>query len=260
MLAKLVATGAALAALLTAPLALADEGTFGKQGQFIFGADRLFSLFAYSQNIYGEPGGNVTISGASMSLLWGSNQVSGGTTGAFGAGNPTFYTAPRLGFDYVVIPHLTVGGELFAWFTLGGNQSTPVGNGATVSSPTPSGNEFGIAPRVGYVFDLNDVLAIWLRGGLSYYLGNVSVPGQTQGNPSNCTINASLDTFGLDLDPQLVISPVNHFAFVAGPALDWGFTGGYSATVTTDPTCNRSTSGNYNTLNFSITGGLVGWL
>jgi hypothetical protein len=55
----------------------------------------------------------------------------------------------------------------------------------------------------------------------------------------------------------VVISPVNHLAFTVGPALDWGFAGGWSANGNT---CNQSNiSGNYNALNFSVNGGLLGW-
>ena len=238
-----------------------DKGSFGEQGQFIFGADRVFSPFAYTSNSYGEPGGNVTVNGTSTSFLWGGNGIAGGAANGnqFVAGNPNFYSAPRVGFDYTIIPHLTIGGELFAWFTLGGSTSTPTGNGTSVSGPNPSGNEFGIAPRVGYIIGLTDILSVWLRGGFSYYVANTSSNNNANGN---CNTNGSLNTFGIDLDPQLVISPIPHFAFLAGPTLDWGFTGGYSVTAPTDQSCNRAvtTSGNYNAVNFSLNAGLIGWL
>lgn len=263
MLRKLAATGVAAATLLAAPLALAqDKGAFGQQGDFIFGVDRVFNLFSYTSNVYGTAAGNLTVNGTSMSLLWGGTSVSGGSPqGAGGffpyAGNPNFYSAPRVGVDYVLIPHLTLGGEVFAWFTLGGSTSNPNGNGVSTNVSAPTGNEFGLAPRVGYVIDLNSVLSIWLRGGLHYYLSNWSSPSTN----SNCNNGASLDVFGLDLDPQLVISPLPHLAFLAGPTLDWGFTGGWS-TNTPDATCRVTTnvSGNYNAVNFSLNAGLIGWL
>jgi hypothetical protein len=253
----LTALGAALGTMLASTASHAqDKGdAFGEQGQFIFGADRLFSVFAYTSNIYSFPGvnGNSTTNGTEMGLFWGGNGIAGGTAaaGAFGAGNPNFYSPPRLGFDYTVIPHLTIGGELFVWFTPGQNNTTPAGNGTSVTNPSPTGNEFGIAPRVGYIIGVNDVLGVWLRGGVSYYLANWSSNAQ-----NGCSSSASLDVFGLDLDPQLVISPVRHFAFAVGPALDWGFLGGWSSQAT----CNAaSVSGNYNAVNFSINGGMVGW-
>ncbi len=256
---SLTALGAALGTMLVATAAHAqDKGNFGDQGQFVFGADRLFSAFTYTSNIYAFPGvnGNTTVNGTSMGLLWGGSGVSGGTPngGGFVAGNPNFYSPPRVGFDYVIIPHLTIGGELYAWFTPGQNYSTPTGNGASTTNPNATGSSFGIAPRVGYIFGLNDTFSFWLRGGLSYYVSNWSSNGTL---PNGCSVTAGIDAFGLDLDPQLVISPVNHFAFTVGPALDWGFLGGWSSNSNS---CNGVTqSGNYNAVSFGVNGGLLGW-
>jgi hypothetical protein len=64
---NLTALGAALGTMLVATAAHAqDKGSFGDQGQFIFGADRLFSVFAYTSNTYSLPGGNVTVNGTAM--------------------------------------------------------------------------------------------------------------------------------------------------------------------------------------------------
>ncbi len=255
---NLTALGAALGTMLVATAAHAqDKGSFGDQGQFIFGADRLFGAFAYTSNSFsGVNGTTVTSNGTAMGLLWGGTSTFNGAGAGAGivSGNPNFYSAPRVGFDYTVIPHLTIGGELFVWFTPGQNTSTST-NGTTVTNPASTGNEFGIAPRVGYIIGLNDMVSVWLRGGFSYYLANYSSNGNL---PNGCSTTASLDSFGIDLDPQLVISPVNHFAFTVGPALDWGFLGGWSSngnSCTNPPTV----SGNYTAVNFGINGGLLGW-
>jgi hypothetical protein len=261
MLATLRNLAAAVAALgtmfVTTAAEAQDKGSFGEQGQFIFGADRLFGVFAYTSNSFsGVNGSTVTTNGTAMGLLWGGTSIYNGAdaAGVFAAGNPNFYSAPRLGFDYTIIPHLTIGGELFVWFTPGQNVATN-NNGTTVTNPAPTGNEFGIAPRVGYIFGVNDMLSIWLRGGFSYYLANFSSNGSLN---NGCSSTASLDSFGIDLDPQLVISPVNHFAFTAGPALDWGFLGGWGTTANS---CGNTptVSGNYTAVNFSINGGMIGW-
>ncbi|HEX8791686.1 MAG TPA: hypothetical protein VF765_12110, partial [Polyangiaceae bacterium] len=169
-------------------------------------------------------------------------------------GNATIYNVPRLGFDYTIIKGLTLGGELIAFFTLGG--STTTGNAPSQSNP--GGSVFGIAPRVGYIFSLSDVFAIWPRGGLSYYDANFSARDGAF-NVCNDTANANL--FGLDIDPVFTISPAQHFAFMAGPTLDWGFTGGYSTSTPTNPACSqtRNTSYNYQAINFALNAGLLGW-
>jgi hypothetical protein len=252
MMRRLTTLGAAIGALLVASPASAQQAggkAFGDQGEFIFGADRLFSLFAFTQAQITPNNTNftTTVTGTSMAFFGGLNANS------LGAGNPTFYNIPRLGFDYTIINGLTLGGEAIAWFTLGGSNSTTGGP----SNPNPGGNLFGIAPRVGYIFNLSDVFAIWPRGGVSYYDANVSTP--SQGGRCNDTKNA--DVFGIDIDPVLTISPAQHFAFMAGPTLDWGFLGGYSTSEANNPTCNptTNTSNSYNALNFAINAGLLGW-
>lgn len=248
----LTALGATLAMLLAAPLAGAQQGkgNFGEQGQFIFSADRLFGLFTYAQQTISDNANNTstTVSGTSMSFLWGSNAFGGGVAATTGV--PTFYTVPRVGFDYTIIPNLTVGGDLIAFFTLGGNTSK---TGAP-STPNQSGDVFGLAPRVGYILGLNDIFSVWLRGGLSFYAGNIN--NQVMG--ANCNASTGFDVFGIDLDPQLVISPIRHVAFTAGPALDWGFTGGTNSS--SPPACNTTVGTGFTSLDFSINGGLLLWL
>lgn len=264
---NLTALGAALGTMLVATAAQAqDKGTFGEQGQLIIGADRLFPLFSFTTNQYTNsnvnPNQSTTITGTSLSFFWGTNSVSGATNapGVAAGGNPNFYSVPRVGADYTIIPHLTIGGELIAFFTLGGNTSTSQGN-VSNSVGSPGANTFGIAPRVGYIIGMNDTISFWLRGGFSYYLANESLndAGCTQGSTGNDS--EQLWTIGLDLDPQLVISPVNHLAFTVGPALDWGFVGNASSTAQNTPQCKSQTTTtlNYDAVNFSITGGLLGW-
>jgi hypothetical protein len=259
MLRRLATLGAALGALLVASPANAQQAgkSFGDQGEFIFGADRLFPLFAYTSQTFtvSNTTNSTTITGTSMALFGGTNAVAfgGGGAGTVVAGNPTFYNVPRLGFDYTIIPNLTIGGEAIVFFTLGG--STTTGGG---SNSNPGGNAFGIAPRVGYIFALSDVFALWPRAGLSYYDANYSAQSAAF---NRCNDTANANVFGLDIDPVITISPIQHFAFTAGPTLDWGFTGGATTTAPTSADCSKTTtaSNSYTALNFSINAGLLGW-
>jgi len=256
MLRRLTTLGVALGALLVASPASAQAKDFGDQGEFIFGADRLFGLFAYTQNEFTSGGNTIQVTGTNMAFFGGLNAVGVGSNAAgaaFIAGNPTVYNIPRLGFDYTIIKGLTLGGEVIAFFTLGGSASF---NNASQS--TPGGNAFGIAPRVGYIFNLSDVFAIWPRGGLSYYDMNYSLVNATF---NRCNNTANANVFGLDIDPVFTISPVQHFAFEVGPTLDWGFTGGASATAPRSVDCSQTTttSYTYTALNFALNAGLVGW-
>jgi hypothetical protein len=261
MIRTLTAVGATLGVLLTAQLASAQaKGGFGEQGQLIFSADRLMPVLAYTNDKFTNdsvsPSRTTTTSGTSLSFLWGSNAIVN-AGGGVGAGLPNFYTTPRVGFDYVLIPSLTVGGDLFAFFTLGGNTTRPLGNNMTVSTDNPSGNAFGIAPRVGYILDLTGgLLSLWLRGGVHFYTGSSSTKSDVCPTASDSN---NVHVFGIDLDPQLVISPTNHFAFSVGPTFDWGFAGGASNTQWQSCGTSQNTSNGYSSLMFGATGGLLGW-
>jgi hypothetical protein len=258
---KLAVVGAAMGVLLTASVAGAQtpgQG-FGQKGELVFSADRLVPLLAFTENKISNNANNTStsITGSSISLLWGNNAIFGSGGGLTRAGgNPTFYTTPRVGFDYVFLPNWTLGGDLFVFFTLGGSSTTT----GQPSQDIPSGHAFGIAPRIGYVFEMSQLLSIWLRGGVSFNNAGTSVQDNFCTTQSDTT---SLNVFGFDIDPQLVISPAPHFAFTAGPAVDIGFTGGASSTtpVGRGNNCNMTTttSDGYSAWNVGITGGLLGW-
>jgi hypothetical protein len=272
MMRRVFAAAAGLGALLSTGVAGAQPvqpGEFGQQGQFIFSADRLFPFFAFTSDkadVANTPNGvtaNTTVNQTSISFF-GSNYGStvgfdrAGAASNFG-GISTFFSVPRLGFDYSIIDHVTVGGDLILFFTLGGSASTHTQNGGTTtdtSTGSPSLLVFGFAPRAGYVLNFSPLLSVWLRGGLSYYRGQ-SKTTNTMMNP-NVTTTSSADTFAIDLDPQLVISPVPHFAFTAGPALDIGFGGHLSNDVQAGGTDNNTSVG-YSQINFSINVGMLGW-
>jgi hypothetical protein len=232
--------------LLAAPLAEAqrrggDEG-FGERGQFIVSADRLFDLFAFSsvsQDQFGTPPGTkivVTSTETSMGFLWGSATDSGPTA--------TFYTVPRVGVDYTIVNNVTVGGELILWFTLGGHTSTETDT-ANASNTTTSGNPgsviFGVAPRGGYILQLNDAFSLWLRGGFSIITTSTNTSNTTAGiNTSNTT---GAQQFAIDLDPQFVWTPMRHVGFTAGLTTDIPIGGGHWSNTTfsgTGTTVNES--------------------
>ena len=233
----------------------ANSGSFGQQGQFIFSANRLFDAYAYGNYRYHPDNSNnqdTVVQGTSAGGFGGTSALLGLSPNALKNGSyGTVYNVPRLGFDYTVFPNLAVGGDLLVYFALGG--STHQDPNST-SSDIAGMNLFGIFPHVGYIVGVNDLLSFWLRGGLHFW--NAQIDGKCGGSDS-----LNVHAFGLDVEPSVVISPVQHFAFFAGPALDWG-TGGVTDTqLTNAPTCNSQQSTNYGltALNFSFTAGLVGW-
>jgi hypothetical protein len=255
MMRKLLAVAAGLGVTLVGSQALAQPapaGEFGQQGQFIFSADRLVPFFAFSsvkQDLPLTPG------------MTQHSETDNTTSMSFFAGiSPDhMFNIPRVAFDYSIIDHLTIGGALMLYFTLGSshNEHAQQGN-ATIDSShdNPSSLAFGVAPRVGWVFNFSPALAFWLRGGFSYYRAQTKTTDTAQ-TPNVITTNSN-DTFAFDFDPVFVISPIPHFAFTAGPALDIGF-GGHATTDIQAGGSETSTSFGYQPINFSINLGLLGW-
>ncbi len=262
MMRTLTAVGATLGVLLTAPLASAQAaagGAFCQQGQFIVSADRLFPLFEYtrvSQDAF-APGAGVnkdvtTTTQTSLGFLW------GGTLPAV----ETFYTVPRVGFDYTIVDHVTVGGEIIAFFTLGGSASREVdrtnNTSTTTNTDQPAWTVFGIAPRGGYVLGLTDVFSVWLRGGFSFYTANQkSTFTDPTGAKTTTTVN--VQQFAIDLDPQLVITPIHHFGFTVGLTGDIPIGGGHSQEVVAPNGNSVNQSAPSSLAYIGVTAGMLGW-
>jgi hypothetical protein len=231
----LVAAGTTLGLLLVAPAAFAQArggNAFGQEGQFIISADRLFQFFGFDNRSQAALGGNggggatttVTDNETFFSFFYGSPPHSSG-----GVIDP-FFTVPRVGFDYVIIPNLTIGGNLVAVFSAGGSSKTEIsfnnGTTNTTSTSNPSVIGFGIAPRVGYILPLTDMFSLWPRGGLSYYIASSS---QSQGGNST---SETINQLALDLEPTFVVTPLPHVGFTASLDVDIPLTGGISDNVT----------------------------
>jgi hypothetical protein len=211
----LTTISALLFVLLASKGAYAQKAAFGEKGEFIIGADRLVPVFSFTQEWEGNlgipPAGTTSLSSTSsqgaFSFFWGS----GGPIQA-----PAFFTAPRAGFDYVLIPHLTLGGELVIFTTTGASttvtRTTAMGT-TTTPNQAPTEVLFGFAPRVGYVLRLTDLFSLWLRGGFSFYSeGDSFTFGNNPGSGENL--------FAIDLEPQFVITPLPHIGISLSPTLD----------------------------------------
>jgi len=258
MIRRLATVGASMGVLLTSSLSHAQARTgFGERGEFIVSADRLMPLFSFTHVSQDQPlvPGTKTVTTyneAAISLLWGSSSPDNGSAPP----QTSFFTVPRVGFDYVIAPNVTVGGDLVIFFTLAGNNgidTTPNGGAtSTASTGTPSSFIFGIAPRGGYILRLTDLFSLWLRGGVSYYVATskTSVTGPT--------VTTSANQFALDLDPQLVITPIPHLGVTLGLTADLPVAGGHSVD-TQDNNISRSTSASSSVLFFGITTGLLAY-
>jgi hypothetical protein len=249
-----------LVGIFATPVASAQpRGRFGDQGELIVGVDRLVPLFSFidiQQTPIGPPFGPTIPAGTSVtvtqtqtafSLLWGSTFP-----------QETMFTVPRIGVDYVLVPNVTLGGNLVIYTTLGGHQTTETSTGGASHTDTvgvPSELVFGIAPRGGYILPLSNLFSLWLRGGFSYYTMTTKV---TDTGVPPTTTSSNIDQFALDLEPQFVITPVQHFAFTAGINMDIPLAGGHSESIDTMGSPSASAGSSVFYLGLQL--GLIGWL
>jgi hypothetical protein len=230
-LTAVLATMGAACGLLTTPLAHAQQrAEFGEKGDFILSADRLVPFFAFSHESADQPTGPGVNKAVQTETQTSLSFFYGYTTDA----SDLFYTVPRVGLDYTIVPNVTLGGDLVLFFTLGHSNGSETdfnnGSSTTTSTTQPSTTLFGIAPRGGYILGLSNVFSLWLRGGLSFYTlsQKTNNNNNNNGNNGNNSTTNSVHQFSLDLDPQFVITPVPHVGFTAGLTVDIPFAGGYS--------------------------------
>ncbi len=238
MMRSLIAIAVVASGLLAGSMARAQaQQQFGDKGEFIIGGDRLMPLLAYSHfsRSVPPPGGTTDASeggdNTTLGLFYGST-LDLNNHGDVDTDFPSsaFFAVPRVGLDYVIAPNITIGGDVVVFFTLGGGRSTQTdfANGTSMTSQQESQSltVFGIAPRAGYIMKLTDAFSLWLRGGLSFYNGTLKTSG-----PGGATqTNDSQYQFALDLEPQLVYTPIPHVGFTAALDADLApsFLGGYS--------------------------------
>jgi hypothetical protein len=173
------------------------------------------------------------------------------TTNRFGflysQGSPS-PRGPQVGGHFFVIPSLSVGATL-GYEARGGSRTDPQPNRGIVTRDTDDISTFVLVPKVGYALMLGNVVGFWFRGGPGFFRVGTTDPTDTRVR--------SADTFWLlSLDAFLVVSPVQHFAFYAGPQADLSFTGSHSETNPMG--IETSWSASYRSLGLGL--GLIGYL
>ena len=251
---------AATTALAAPAEAAGDAKGLGEKYQLIVSADRLVPLFSYTYASSTTTQNNIELtqsqSGAGISILFG--RIAG-----VDGGLPTnVHAIPRVGFDFTVIPRLTLGAAFAFGFGLGGsNETEALTNNvkATRETDAPTATAVGLAPRVGYILPLTDHLAFWPRGGFGFYWVSVKTEDVNVNNPNDVTTQSVTDNLiSLDLDPQLMITPFEHFFFNVGPLLNVPLSGSRSLDRT-QGTQTQSFSNDISLFHLGITAGLGGF-
>jgi hypothetical protein len=244
-----LATGASAAG------ASAEMNGMADKGHFFVSADRVFGI-TWTQLSSEVTRNNTTETDkasatTTVGLLWNSGTGSGKVAVA--------YLIPRVGIDFTVIDGLTVGGNIGYTHSSGSYESTTK-NGSvstTVSGDTGTSSGFLFAPRVGYILPLGAPIGLWLRGGLTYYNHSNEDAPDNNGNKDSNTWSG----LGLNLDPQFVVTPVEHLFFTAGLAVDIPLTGSYETkNYNGAGTAVTTTYDHYKFTNIGLTFGVGGYL
>jgi hypothetical protein len=240
----------ALAAMSPRTAEAQEANGFGEKGELIITADRLIPVLSYGSTsvTHNQAGGSVktTEAGTSVALLLGHEPGLG-----------IVHTLPRVAIDYAVINHLTIGGSFALAFGLSGTREEQVSANNTRSTDTPRTTVVGFAPRVGYVIPLGRNFAFWPRAGLAFY--SVSTKTTTANQNQTVTTDTVTDTvWSLDLDPQFVWVPIQHFFFHFGPILNIPFTGTESREQA-NANNTQTTKDDLSVFHFGINAAIGGW-
>jgi hypothetical protein len=225
-----------------------DANGLGDKGQLIISVDRLMPVLSYSSQTETSTNNGITTettqSGTSIALLLGNEPNLG-----------VVHTLPRVAFDYTIINHLTLGGSLAVAFGLGGGEEISTTNRPTVDRDAKR-SIIGFAPRVGYIIPLHKNFAFWPRLGLSIYSVSTTF-NRIQGN-ADVKVTNSDTLFAIDVDPQFVWTPIQHFFFQFGPLMNIPITGSRSSE--TDVGNSSTTQKNdLSVFHLGISAGLGGW-
>jgi len=238
---------AALGAAVAPSAAAASPSANLSNGGVIVSADRLVPVVDYWSATTTNANGSKSSTSRTSLMLVTSNPAGEAAT---------FYTLPRIGLDVVVLRGLTIGGSAWIYTDLSASTSTtPANSSSSTSQDQPKATYWGVAPRVGYVLSVADVLAIWPRVGVEFH--DVSTGSVT--NQQVTTGGSSLTELALDLEAMLVITPWNHFGFTIGPMGAIPLTGTRSTTTTFANGQTNTTSNDSSMVAVGLNAGLLGY-
>jgi hypothetical protein len=229
---------------MSAP-ALADDG-FGKTGQIILSADRLFGLTFPSVTAEdGASGDKQTISRTDVSLLFPPlSEVQ----------SP--YEIPRAAIDFNVASGFTVGGAIGYMTSSGKSKREPAMGGMSVETDLPTLTMLSFSPRVGYALPIAPLFGFWPRVGITYF--NIGTSSTSTGMIP-VTRKTTTTGFGVDIEPMFVFSPVSHFGITGGPVIDIPLSGTSSTTITPTPMGPAPVDDKVKYTNYGVQFGLLGY-
>jgi hypothetical protein len=238
-----LAFAAASIALGVSGTALAD-GSFGKGGQMVLSAERIFGVNITSTTTEDSAGtGKTTDTRTNLALFWPPL-----------AAIPSPYSIPHLAFDYIIPGGFSIGGSIGFNSSSGTTKTEPTG-GMSTEHDDASVTVLAFAPRAGYAMPLAPFVAFWPRAGITYY----SIKTETTSTgAAPTTTTTTLSGIGLNLEPMFVLSPTDHFGIVGGPVIDIPLSG-TTSTERTPQVGAASADNKVKFMDYGITVGVLGY-
>jgi hypothetical protein len=213
---KRTLTACALGAATLAVTSVSGAQELGTKGDAIFSAERIFGIRGEHVHVDYAAGEDRNVDATTISI---------------GLARPVVpYNIPRIGFDYMVIDKLSVGGAL-GYSSIDADENGPGGS--------ETYRDFIFSPRVGYLHMFGKVAGIWPRGGFTY---------------QSTTLEdvASEWTLALNIECNFPIVFTPHFGILLGAAFDQSFAGNR------DPENGPDQDITYRS--FGVQVGLFGWI
>ena len=219
------------------PVRSAGLDNIGEESQITFGVDRVMGVAFDRATLSPDKGGDQTYKATNVALF--------GNPGGGGLNAPGMMI-PRLALDFFVVESVSVGGSLM-YFTSSSETETDAG-----SSDGPTNSTFVISPRVGYAVAFDETFSLWPRAGITYLSSKSEV---TTGGTTGGTSTTTFSGMALTVEAMVGISPIEHFAILAGPYVDYGLSG----TVKNEPATGPSTETDAKVTSYGLTVGILGY-
>ncbi len=126
------------------------------------GVERTFGFVLTNDTSEGD---NNTVTGSSLGFSLGFSPALAGFQG--NTATTSWYSAPRVGADYILPSGLTLGGGLGYAYVSASTEDDPDG-GDPDETNLPSRSALLLSPRLGFWAPLQDAWAIWPRAGVTY--------------------------------------------------------------------------------------------
>ncbi len=172
----------------------------------VLGVERIFGFTAATSSQ--ELGGLTSESSATGFSLGASRSSLAGTS----------YSNPRVGLDYILPMGLSFGAAFGV-----ASSSIELEADTDAADDEITSTALTFAPRVGYMFGLNEHFGVWPRGGFTYISQSAEYG----------VVDTSTSLSALTFEAPLVLMPNKFFGFTATPALDLGV-GGSTSTMGED--------------------------